>query len=113
MKKVRVIIRPFELDDAKQALGDLNVVGMTVSEVTGLGGRQDYSEFYRGGELLVETPPMVCVEVVVPDDMTEKVARQLSAASRTTALAACEVSVQPVDDAVRIRTGERGNAALT
>jgi nitrogen regulatory protein P-II 1 len=95
MKKIQAIIKPFKLDDAKQALADLNVVGM-----------------YRGAEYVVDFLPKVQLEVVVPDDLVEKVAMALTEASRTGSIGDGKVFIQPIEEAVRIRTGERGDSAL-
>jgi nitrogen regulatory protein P-II 1 len=113
MKKIQAIIKPFKLDEAKQALADLDVVGMTVSEVKGFGRQKGHSELYRGAEYVVDFLPKVQVEVVVPDTLVEKVAMALTEAARTGSIGDGKVFVQPVEEAIRIRTGERGDAALT
>ncbi len=113
MKKIQTIIKPFKLDDVKQALADLNVVGMTVSEVQGFGRQKGHSELYRGAEYVVDFLPKVCIEVVVPDDLAEKVVHQLTESARTGTIGDGKIFVIPVEDAVRIRTGERGDTALT
>ena len=113
MKMIQTIIKPFKLDDVKQALADLNVVGMTVNEVKGFGRQKGHSELYRGAEYVVDFLPKVNVEVVVPDDLVEKVVQQLSEAARTSSIGDGKIFVIPVEDAVRIRTGERGDSALT
>ncbi len=107
MKKIQAIIKPFKLDDAKQALADLDVVGMTVSEVNGFGRQKGHSELYRGAEYVVDFLPKVQLEVVVPDDLVEKVAMALSEAARTGSIGDGKVFIQSVEEAVRIRTGER------
>lgn len=112
MKKILAIIKPFKLDDAKQALADLNVVGMTVSEVKGFGRQKGHSEIYRGAEYIVDFLPKVQIEVVVPGDLVEKVVHQLADAARTGSIGDGKIFVIPVEDAIRIRTGERGNSAL-
>ncbi len=112
MKKIQAIIKPFKLDDAKQALADLDVVGMTVSEVNGFGRQKGHSELYRGAEYVVDFLPKVQLEVVVPDDLVEKVTMALAEASRTGSIGDGKIFVAPVDDAIRIRTGERGDSAL-
>ena len=112
MKKIQTIIKPFKLDDVKQALADLNVVGMTVNEVKGFGRQKGHSELYRGAEYVVDFLPKVNVEVVVPDDLVEKVVQQLAEAARTGSIGDGKIFVLPVEDAVRIRTGERGDSAL-
>jgi nitrogen regulatory protein P-II 1 len=113
MKKIQAIIKPFKLDEAKQALADLDVVGMTVSEVKGFGRQKGHSELYRGAEYVVDFLPKVQVEVVVPDTLVEKVTMALTEAARTGSIGDGKVFVQPVEEAIRIRTGERGDAALT
>ena len=113
MKKIQAIIKPFKLDDAKQALADLDVVGMTVSEVKGFGRQKGHSELYRGAEYVVDFLPKVQLEVVVPDDLAEKVAMALTEAARTGSIGDGKIFVSPVEDAIRIRTGERGDSALT
>jgi nitrogen regulatory protein P-II 1 len=113
MKKIQAIIKPYKLDEAKQALADLDVVGMTVSEVKGFGRQKGHSELYRGAEYVVDFLPKVQVEVVVPDTLVEKVTMALTEAARTGSIGDGKVFVQPVEEAIRIRTGERGDAALT
>ena len=113
MKKIQAIIKPFKLDDAKQALAEIDVVGMTVSEVKGFGRQKRHSELYRGAEYVVDFLPKVQLEVVVPDDLVEKVTLALSEAARTGSIGDGKIFVIPVEAAVRIRTGERGDAALT
>ena len=113
MKKIQAIIKPFKLDDAKQALAEIDVVGMTVSEVKGFGRQKGHSELFRGAEYVVDFLPKVQLEVVVPDDLVEKVTLALSEAARTGSIGDGKIFVIPVEAAVRIRTGERGDAALT
>jgi nitrogen regulatory protein P-II 1 len=112
MKKIQAIIKPFKLDDAKQALADLNVVGMTVSEVKGFGRQKGHSELYRGAEYVVDFLPKVQLEVIVPDELVEKVTMSLTEAARTGSIGDGKIFVTAVEDAVRIRTGERGDTAL-
>jgi len=112
MKKVEAIIKPFKLDDAKKALSEIDVHGMTVTEVRGFGRQKGHSELYRGAEYVVEFLPKVKVEVLVPDDMVEKVVRSLADATRTGKIGDGKIFVLPVGDAIRIRTGESGDAAL-
>jgi nitrogen regulatory protein P-II 1 len=113
MKKIEAIIKPFKLDDAKQALADLDVVGMTVSEVKGFGRQKGHSELYRGAEYVVDFLPKVKIEVVVPEDLVEKVAMALTEAARTGSIGDGKIFIVPVSDAIRIRTGDQGDAALT
>jgi nitrogen regulatory protein P-II 1 len=113
VKRIEAIIKPFKLDDAKQALADLDVVGMTVSEVKGFGRQKGHSELYRGAEYVVDFLPKVRLEVVVPDDLVEKVTMALTEAARTGSIGDGKLFVSPVEQAVRIRTGDLGDAALT
>ena len=112
MKKIQAIIKPFKLDDAKQALADLNVVGMTVSEVKGFGRQKGHSELYRGAEYVVDFLPKVKLEIVVSDELAEKVVMELASAARTGRIGDGKIFIGEVTDAVRIRTGERGDSAL-
>jgi nitrogen regulatory protein P-II 1 len=112
MKKVEAIIKPFKLDDVKEALTGAGIVGMTVSEVRGFGRQKGHTEVYRGGEYTVEFLPKIKVEVVVPDEMTDKVAALVVSAARTGSIGDGKVFITSLDDAVRIRTGEHGGAAL-
>ncbi len=112
MKKIQAVIKPFKLDHAKQALADLNVVGMTVSEVKGFGRQKGHSELYRGAEYVVDFLPKVQIDVVVPDDLAEKVTMALTEAARTGSIGDGKIFVAPIEDATRIRTGEQGDAAL-
>jgi nitrogen regulatory protein P-II 1 len=112
MKKVEAIIKPFKFDDVKEALTGAGIIGMTVSEVRGFGRQKGHTEVYRGGEYTVEFLPKIKVEVVVPDEMTDKVAALVVAAARTGSIGDGKVFITALDDAMRIRTGEHGEAAL-
>ena len=112
MKKVEAIIKPFKLDEVKEGLSAVGIQGLTVSEVKGFGRQKGHSELYRGAEYVVDFLPKVQLEVVVPDDLAEKVVMQLAEAARTGSIGDGKIFVVPVDDAVRIRTGERGETAL-
>jgi len=112
MKKVEAIIKPFKLDDAKEALGEIGVQGMSVSEVKGFGRQKGHSELYRGAEYVVDFLPKLKIEVVVPDEMVEKVTLALSDAARTGKIGDGKIFVLPVEEAIRIRTGESGDNAL-
>jgi nitrogen regulatory protein P-II 1 len=113
MKKIEAIIKPFKLDDVKQALGEIGVEGMTVSEVRGFGRQKGHSELYRGAEYVVDFLPKLKIEVVVPDELVEKVTLALSDAARTGKIGDGKIFVLPVEEAIRIRTGESGDTALT
>jgi nitrogen regulatory protein P-II 1 len=112
MKKVEAIIKPFKLDDAKQALGEIGVLGMTVTEVKGFGRQKGHTELYRGAEYVVDFLPKIKIELIVPEELVEKVTVALTEAARTGKIGDGKVFVLPVEDAVRIRTGERGDSAL-
>ena len=112
MKKIEAIIKPFKLDDVKEALTGAGIVGMTVSEVRGFGRQKGHTEVYRGGEYTVEFLPKIKVEVVVPNELTDKVSTLIVSAARTGSIGDGKVFITALDDAVRIRTGEHGEAAL-
>ena len=112
MKLVTAIIKPFKLDDVKEALTGIGVVGMTVSEVRGFGRQKGHTELYRGGEYTVDFLPKIKVEVVVPDHLTDKVADVMSQAAKTGNIGDGKIFVQPVETAIRIRTGERDESAI-
>ena len=113
MKKVEAIIKPFKLDDAKRALSELGVAGLSVCEVKGFGRQKGHSELYRGAEYIVDFLPKLKLEVVVPDELVEKVTLTLSDSARTGKIGDGKIFVIPVAEAVRIRTGEKGDAALS
>ena len=113
MKKVEAIIKPFKLDDAKQALGEIGVQGLSVTEVRGFGRQKGHSELYRGAEYVVDFLPKLKLEVVIPDEMLEKVTVALTESARTGKIGDGKIFVLPVEEAVRIRTGEKGDAALS
>jgi len=113
MKKIEAIIKPFKLDDAKEALGAVGVQGMTVSEVKGFGRQKGHSELYRGAEYVVDFLPKVKIEVVVSDPMVEKVTNALVEACHTGRIGDGKIFVFPVEEVVRIRTGERGEPAIS
>jgi nitrogen regulatory protein P-II 1 len=112
MRLVTAIVKPFKLDDVKQTLHDLGVAGMTVSEVQGHGRQKGHTEIYRGAEYVVDFVPKVRIEVVVADDAAEALVDAIVMAARTGQIGDGKVWTTPVDDLVRIRTGERGPDAL-
>jgi nitrogen regulatory protein P-II 1 len=112
MKKVEAIIKPFKLDDVKEALTELGVVGMTVTEVRGFGRQKGHTELYRGSEYTIDFLPKVKVEVVVPESLVEKVVTAITAAARTGSIGDGKVFVLPLSEAIRIRTGETGEGAI-
>lgn len=112
MKRVEAIIRPFKLDEVKEALGEVGVQGMTVTEVKGFGRTGGKREVYRGSAYVVDFVPKVKVEVVVPDNKVVAVLEAIEHAARTGRIGDGKAFVSPVEEAVRIRTGERGEGAL-
>ena len=112
MKRVEAIIKPFKLDEAKQALSELGIQGMTVTEVKGFGRQKGHTELYRGAEYVVDFLPKVRIEVIVPDNESEKVTLALADAARTGKIGDGKIFVTNVEESVRIRTGERGDSAL-
>jgi nitrogen regulatory protein PII len=112
VKKVEAIIKPFKLDEVKQALSEVGATGLTVTEVKGFGRQKGHTEQYRGAEYQVEFLPKVKVEVVVPDGLVGRVLEAIERAARTTRIGDGKVFVLPVDEAIRIRTGDRGEEAL-
>jgi nitrogen regulatory protein P-II 1 len=113
MKKIEAIIKPFKLDDVKEALGQAGVLGISVSEVKGFGRQKGHTELYRGAEYVVDFLPKIRIEVVVPDALVEKVKLALCEAARTGKIGDGKIFVLPVEDAIRIRTGETGDSALS
>ena len=112
MKKIEAIIKPFKLDDIKATLGELGSSGMTASEVRGFGRQKGHTELYRGAEYVVDFLPKVRVEIVVTDEDAERVSLALAEAAQTGKIGDGKIFVTAVTDAIRIRTSERGNAAL-
>ena len=112
MKKVEAIIKPFKLDDVKEALTGIGIIGMTVSEVRGFGRQKGHTELYRGGEYTVDFLPKIKVEVVVPDHLADKVADVMTQAAKTGNIGDGKIFVHPVEAAIRIRTGERDESAI-
>ena len=113
MKKIEVIIKPFKLDDAKEALNAVGVQGITVSEVKGFGRQKGHTELYRGAEYKVDFLPKIKLEVVVVDELAEKVELALIESCQTGKIGDGKIFVQSIDTAVRIRTDERGDSAIT
>jgi len=112
MKKVEAIIKPFRMDEVKAALGAVAVQGMTVTEVRGFGRQKGHKEVYRGAEYVVELVPKIKIEVVVPDQAVDRVVETIAKAAKTGKIGDGKIFVIPVDEAVRIRTGEKGEGAL-
>jgi len=112
VKKVEAIIRPFKLDEVKESLADIGVQGMTVTEVKGFGRTGGKKEVYRGSAYVVDFVPKVKVEVVVPDDLVGQVIDGIKTAAQTGRIGDGKIFVSPVDEAIRIRTGDTGDGAL-
>ncbi len=112
MKKIEAIIKPFKLDEVKEALQDAGVQGLSVVEVKGFGRQKGHTELYRGAEYVVDFLPKVKIEVVLPDDQVERAIAAISDAARTDKIGDGKIFVSPVDQAIRIRTGEFGDDAI-
>jgi len=112
MKKIEAVIKPFKLDDVKEALNEIGITGMTVTEVKGYGRQQGHSELYRGAEYVVDFLPKVKVEVVVPADRVDEVVEAITQAARTGKIGDGKIFVMDVEKVVRIRTGEEDEEAL-
>lgn len=112
MKKIEAIIKPFKLDDVKDALNAMGVQGMTITEVRGFGRQKGHKEIYRGAEYLVDFLPKIKVETVVVSEIADQVIEKLVAASRTGSIGDGKIFVTPVESVVRIRTGERDADAI-
>jgi nitrogen regulatory protein P-II 1 len=112
MKKIEAIIKPSKVDDVKDALAKAGVEGLTISEVRGFGRQKGHTDLYRGSEYVVDFVLKAKVEVVVDDLKTEQVTYAIEKAARTGTIGDGKIFVLPIDEAVRIRTGERGNSAI-
>ncbi|MCA9266727.1 MAG: P-II family nitrogen regulator [Planctomycetales bacterium] len=112
MKKIEAIIKPFKLDEVKEALSDLGIQGLTVVEAKGFGRQKGHTELYRGAEYVVDFLPKVKIEVVLEDDMVERAIEAIQQAAQTGRIGDGKIFISPVEDAIRIRTGERGNEAV-
>ena len=112
MKKIEAVIKPFKLDDVKEALTQLGVFGMTVTEVRGFGRQKGHTELYRGSEYTIDFLPKVKIEVVVPDELVDKVVTAIASAAKTGSIGDGKVFVLPLGEAIRIRTGEKGESAI-
>ena len=109
---VTAVIKPFKLDDVKEALTELGVIGMTVTEVRGFGRQKGHTELYRGSEYTIDFLPKVKIELVVADQIVDKVVAAIAAAARTGSIGDGKVFVMPMGEAIRIRTGEKGESAI-
>jgi len=112
MKKIEAIIKPFKLDDVREALSGIGVTGMTVSEVKGFGRQKGHTELYRGAEYVVDFLPKLKLDIVVSDGQLDECIDAISGAARTGKIGDGKIFVYPVEQVVRIRTGEQGDEAV-
>ncbi len=112
MKKIEAIIKPFKLDEVKEALHGLGVQGLTVTEVKGFGRQKGHTELYRGAEYIVDFLPKVKVEVVIDDDALDKAVEAIQNAAKTGRIGDGKIFISTIDEAIRIRTGETGAEAI-
>jgi nitrogen regulatory protein P-II 1 len=112
MKKIEAVIKPFKLDEVKEALHEIGVQGMTVTEVKGFGRQKGHTELYRGAEYVVDFLPKIKLDIVVADDLVDKVVDAIASAANTGRIGDGKIFVIPIEEAVRIRTGERGSDAV-
>ena len=112
VNKIEAIIKPFKLDEVKDALNDLGVKGMTISEVKGFGRQKGHTEIYRGAEYVIDFLPKIKIEVVVEKEMVSKVVELIQKTARTGKIGDGKIFVLPVEEIIRIRTGERGHEAI-
>jgi nitrogen regulatory protein P-II 1 len=112
MKKVEAIIKPFKLEDVREALSEIGIAGMTAIEVKGFGRQKGHTELYRGAEYVVDFLPKVKLEIVVPEDQVERCVEAITNAARTGKIGDGKILVSPVERVVRIRTGEEDLAAI-
>lgn len=112
MKKIETIIKPFKLDEVRDALNEMGVKGMTITEIKGFGRQKGHTELYRGAEYVVDFVPKVKIEVIVPDDIAEKICAVIEKTAKTGKIGDGKIFVMHVEDAIRIRTGQRGEDAI-
>jgi nitrogen regulatory protein PII len=112
MKMITAIIKPFKLDDVRDAIGEIGIQGMTVTEVRGFGRQKGHTELYRGAEYVVDFLPKLKLEIAVPDDQVDAVVEAIADAAASGRIGDGKIFVQPLEKAVRIRTGEEGDKAL-
>ena len=112
MKKIEAIIKPFKLEDVKEALKEIGVQGLTVTEVKGFGRQKGHTELYRGAEYVIDFLPKIKLEIVVSDDVVTKVVETLSESAKTGKIGDGKIFILPMEEVIRIRTGERGEEAI-
>jgi len=112
MKKIEAIIKPFKLEEVKDSLAEIGAEGMTITEVKGFGRQKGHTELYRGAEYVVDFIPKIKLEIAIADDLVAKVVETIETSARTGRIGDGKIFVIPLDDALRIRTGEKGNEAV-
>jgi len=112
MKKIEAIIKPFKLDDVKEALKDIGIQGLTVTEVKGFGRQKGHTELYRGAEYVIDFLPKIKLDIIVSDDMVTKVVDAIIESAKTGKIGDGKIFILPMEEVIRIRTGERGEDAL-
>ena len=112
MKKIEAVIKPFKLDDVKEALNEIGIQGMTISEVKGYGRQKGHKEIYRGAEYVVDFIPKIKIEIVVAADRADQVVQKIREAANTNKIGDGKIFILPVEEAIRIRTGETGKEAI-
>ncbi len=112
MKKIEAIIKPFKLDDVKEALNEIGIQGMTISEVKGYGRQKGHKEIYRGAEYIVDFIPKVKIEIVVEAERSDKIVEKIREAASTGKIGDGKIFVSPIEEAIRVRTGETGKDAI-
>ncbi len=112
MKKIEAIIKPFKLEDVKEALKDIGVQGLTVTEVKGFGRQKGHTELYRGAEYVIDFLPKIKLEIVVAEDQVAKVVEAITESAKTGKIGDGKIFIFPMEEVIRIRTGERGEDAI-
>jgi len=112
MKKIKAIIKPFKLDEVKEALHEVGLQGITVIEAKGFGRQKGHTELYRGAEYVVDFLPKVKIELVIPDDMLERAVEAIQQAAYTGRIGDGKIFISPIEEAIRVRTGEKENEAI-
>ncbi len=112
MKKIEAVIKPFKLDEVKDALNEIGIQGMTVTEVKGFGRQKGHTELYRGAEYVVDFIPKIKLEIVTSDELTTKVVDAIEKSAKTGKIGDGKIFIYSIEDVIRIRTGERGETAV-
>ncbi len=112
MKRIEAIIKPFKLDDVKDALNNIGIQGMTITEVKGFGRQKGHAELYRGAEYVVDFIPKIKIDIIVPDNVVNEAVEAIIKAARTGKIGDGKIFISNIEELIRIRTGQRGNDAL-